>query len=56
MNIKIDYSQKVGSGSASDVYKLNDAEVIVVGKRDDCYANFKSLMKNTKQSKAKFRR
>lgn len=53
MNIKIDYSQKVGSGSASDVYKLNDAEVVVVGKRDDCYANFKSLFEKYKAIEGK---
>lgn len=44
----IDKLKKVGFGSASDVYLLKNNLVLVVGKREDCFSNYQSLVEKSK--------
>lgn len=44
----IDKLKKVGSGSASDVYLLKDNLVLIIGKREDCFSNYQSLVEKAK--------
>lgn len=51
--MKIDGLKKLGSGSASDVFLIDENTVIVVGKREDCFANYQSLFEKSKQIEGK---
>lgn len=41
--INVKNLKKLGSGSASDAYLLDDGKVIIVGKREDCFSNYQML-------------
>lgn len=47
-SINTDELTKLGSGSLSDVYLLASGDVLVVGKREDCYGNYCNLFKKSK--------
>ena len=47
-NYNLENLTKLGSGSLSDVYKIDCDKVLVVGKRADCYSNYTKLYENSK--------